>query len=335
MNKTPLALAVCAFILSACASDGAFRDRAGDYRRAKLTEPLSLPEGVSGASLGDSFRVPGIESHIVLPGNFEVPKPDPLLKDIEQGVVRVQRLGEQSWILVTGTPGQIWPRLRGFLSVAGFNVAHTDAVNGIIETVWLQPRGNELPRERYRFRIEQGVQRGSSEIFVLQNAVESDKGWPARSFNQEREKEMQMALAQYLADSEAASSVSMLAQQNVDAQGKVFYRQDDSDQYLLLKLGFERGWASLGLALQKAGFEIKDLNHSEGRYWVSPAAEDKGGWMRRLFADRDAQQSARYIVSLLNSADGELQIRIVAEEGSELTDSQAEKMLKRIKGYLT
>lgn len=312
-----------------------WRDRANDYRQAQLSKPITLPPGIESTALHDSYRVPGIESHTVLPGEFSVPKPDPLIKDTEQGVVRIQRMGDERWILLDGSPGQIWPRLRGFLNLGGFPVARTDAVNGIIETGWVQPKKEDKPKERYRFRIEQGVQRGTSEIYVLQSVVETDQGrWPRGSFSEEREQQMTMALAQYLADSEAASSVSMLAERNAETGGKVFL-QTGKDPHIRLQLPFERAWASLAIALEKAGFVIDDLNRSEGRYWISIAEEgQESQWFRRLLKEKDVSGES-FIVSMQQAENGEVHIRIVAQEGSETNAEVLDRVLKQVKGFIS
>lgn len=318
-------------LVSACT----WRDRANDYRQAQLSKPLVLPPGIESTALHDSYRVPGIESHVVLPGEFSVPQPDPLIKDVEQGVVRIQKMGDDRWVLLDGSPGQIWPRLRGFLNLAGFPVARTDAVNGIIETGWVQPRGDELPRERFRFRIEQGVQRGTSEIYVLQSVVENDQGrWPRGSFSEQREQEMTMALAQYLADSEAASSVSMLAERNAETGGKIFLETGETP-YIRLLLPFDRAWASLENALGKAGFTVDDRDRSQGRYWVTIDEDsDAALWFRRLMKDKDLDGDA-FIVQMIKITDQEMQIRVAPQEGEESDADVIDRVLKQIKGFIS
>lgn len=312
-----------------------WRDRANDYRQAQLSKPLVLPPGIESTALHDSYRVPGIESHTVLPGKFAVPQPDPLIKDVEQGVVRIQKMGEDRWILLDGSPGQIWPRLRGFLNLGGFPVARTDAVNGIIETGWVQPRSEGLPRERFRFRIEQGVQRGTSEIYVLQSVVDNDQGrWPRGSFSEQREQDMTMALAQYLADSEAASSVSMLAERNAETGGKIFLVPGEPP-YIRLLLPFERAWASLENALSKAGFVIDDRDRSQGRYWVTIDEESDGAqWFRRLLKDKGLEGDA-FIVQMIEVSSTEMQIRVVPQEGEQSDADVIDRVLKQIKGFIS
>ena len=312
-----------------------WRDRANDYRQAQLSKPLVLPPGIESTALHDSYRVPGIESHTVLPGKFAVLQPDPLIKDVERGVVRIQKMGEDRWILLDGSPGQIWPRLRGFLNLGGFPVARTDAVNGIIETGWVQPRSEGLPRERFRFRIEQGVQRGTSEIYVLQSVVDNDQGrWPRGSFSEQREQDMTMALAQYLADSEAASSVSMLAERNAETGGKIFLVQGEPP-YIRLLLPFERAWASLENALSKAGFVVDDRDRSQGRYWVTIDEESDGAqWFRRLLKDKDLDGDA-FIVQMIEVSPNEMQIRVVPQEGEQSDADVIDRVLKQIKGFIS
>lgn len=312
-----------------------WRDRANDYRQAQLSKPLQLPPQIPSNALSDSYRVPGIESHVVLPGKFSVPQPDPLIKDAEQGVVRIQKMGEERWILLDGSPGQIWPRLRGFLNLAGFPVARTDAVNGIIETAWVQPKLEDRPRERYRFRIEQGVQRGTSEIYVLQSVVESsDSRWPRGSASEEREQQMTMALAQFLADSEAATSVSMLAERNVEAGGRIFL-VGGPKPYVKLLLPFDRAWASLANAIEKSGFVIDDRNRSEGQYWITIADEgNKSQWFRRLVKDKEYEAES-FIVEIKAVTDDELRIRVLPPEPREDDRDVLERVLKQIKGFIS
>ncbi|MFT5603473.1 MAG: outer membrane protein assembly factor BamC [Paracoccaceae bacterium] len=312
-----------------------WRDRANDYRQAQLSKPLQLPPPIQSSALHDSYRVPGIESHIVLPGKFSVPQPDPLIKDSEEGVVRIQKMGEERWILLDGSPGQIWPRLRGFLNLGGFPVARTDAVNGIIETSWVQPKIEDQARERYRFRIEQGVQRGTSEIYVLQSMVDTVDGrWPSDSAGTGREQQMTMALAQYLADSEAASSVSMLAERNVEAGGRIFL-VGGTKHYVKLLLPFDRAWASLANAIEKSGFVIDDRNRTEGRYWISVTKEgSESQWFRRFVKDMDTD-SESFIVEMKAQTDAEMHITVLPQEARDDSKEVLERVLKQIKGFIS
>ena len=201
---------------------GVFRDRGDDYRRAQVEKPLEGPPGLTQAQGDEDFAIPPIAYAAPLEGRFEVPLPDPLDGNPEAEQVKIQTLDGASWILVEAGPGEVWPRLRQFLSTNQLQLARADAAGGVLETGWLQPSTDGAQRERYRFRIEQGVQRNSSEIYVLQANAGSGGDWPIASSDRTREAEMVKAVAQFIADNGSTGAVSMLAQRGIDSKGKVF-----------------------------------------------------------------------------------------------------------------
>ncbi len=342
-----LAAAACLITqITACSwlfgDEGTFRDRSNDYRQAKVEPPLELPDDMDSESIDDSYAIPPISDRTTLDDEFEVPTPEPLAEDVNRDSVRINTLGDQRWILVDGAPGEVWPRLRGFLSLNQLAVQRADAVSGIIETAWLQPSGEDALRERYRLRIDQGVQRGTSEVYVLQADIRSGpEDWPQESNNGEREKIMTQELAQYLADSSAAAAVSMLAQQAIDSSGKITLEEDASENvYINLTLPFSRAWASLGKALQKSGYNIDDLNRTEQVYYVNyvEVAEDEDddgmfSWMYNWASD-DEDEVARgvpYIVRLKDTDSGSVAITIERPDNAEISKSDTERLLKLIK----
>ncbi|WP_373079668.1 outer membrane protein assembly factor BamC [Zhongshania sp.] len=327
-------------VLSGCmfGDSGAFRDRGDDYRKAKLSAPLELPPGISSDALDDKYVVPGLQTHTVLPGKFDLPRPEPLAKNVGTAEVKIQTLEGKSWILLDGDPNQVWPRMRVFLGRAGLKVARADGATSTIETEWRDPNGDGSTRERFRFRLEQGVQKGTSEIHML-TQINGGDNWPAVSDSLERESQMVRVVAQYLADSEADASVSMLAQRN-DGKGKIFLEgtEDGADgRYLRLQLPEDRAWAALGLALVKAGFEIEDDRREVNKYWLTyldPDAEEMG-WFSRIFSARRPGLS-RYVVELrpVGESKAESLIFLNYQKGRRLRETERENLLKRIMGYM-
>ena len=93
-------------------------------------------------------------------------------------------------------------------------------------------------------------------------------------------------LAEHLADSPNRASYSLLAQ-GIGSASKVKLLYDNSSEpYLSLSLPFDRAWASLGLALKKANFDISDLNRSRGFYVArsngSALVKKEKGFISRL-----------------------------------------------------
>jgi len=350
MKFLPQLAVVTALVLnlSACGwlfgDSGTFRDRGDDYRKARVEAPLTFPEGIDSESIDDSYAIPVISDRTSLDESFEVPPPDPLSDDIDRGSVRINTLGSTSWILIDGAPGQVWPRLRGFLNLNQLTVERVDAVSGIIETAWLQPEGDSLLRERYQLRIEQGVQRATSEVYILQADIRAgQQQWPDVSTSEDREKIMMQELAQYLADS-SATAVSMLAQQAIDSSGRVTLEEDKNfNTFIRLNLRFDRAWASTGRALEKAGFTVNDLNRDEQMYYVRFVEEkdrDEGGFFSSLFgggkkSSRGAQEKGTpYYIKLHKKDANSVTLTIERQNGDAMKKSETDKLLKLIKRHI-
>ncbi len=337
-----LSLSGCSWLFG---DEGTFRDRSSDYREAKIEAPLQIPAGLDDDAIGDSYAIPPISDRTSLSDKFEIPAPEPIAEDVNRDSVRINTLGEQRWILVDGAPGQVWPRLRGFLSLNQLSVQRSDAVSGIIETSWLQPELEGALRERYRLRVDQGVQRGSSEVYVLQADLRAgENDWPKISSNAEREELMTSELAQYLADSAAAVAVSMLAQQAIDSSGRITLEEgDDKQVYIKLILPFARAWASLGKALNKSGFDIDDMDRSQHIYYLHylqrDEDEEEPGFFSSLFSGSDDEESTdrgmAYHVRLNESESDVMIITIERQSGETMEEGEADKLLKLIKRHIS
>ena len=131
-----------------------------------------------------------------------------------------------------------------------------------METNWLTLESQDMA-SRFRFRMEQGVQRGTSELHVLQMHQAGDvENWPAKSDDPELAGQMLQAVAQYLANSADSAPVSMIAEQGIRATGKISMQESaDGYTYIHLELPYARAWASLGRALAKSTFEIRSESH--------------------------------------------------------------------------
>jgi outer membrane protein assembly factor BamC len=318
-------------VLGGCSS---LRDRSNDYRKATLSEPLQLPPGMRSDSLDDRYVVPGIQEHAALSGEFVPPRPEGIAKNVGHAEVRIQKLDNARWILADGNPNQNWPRVRAFLDRVGLKLAAIDGNRGAMESEWRTPEPGSPP-ERFRFSLEQGVQVGTSEISVV---VQTRPGevWPQKSDDPQREETMVRILAQYLADSQAESAVSVLARHSGSKQeGKIFIEGEGNNQYLHLRLPEERAWAALGLALEKSGFEIEEFHRSVNKYWLSyiNPDEDEPGWFASLFGINNVKKS-RYVVEMRPIGKDEALIYLNYQKGRRLKAEERDILLRRIMGYM-
>ncbi len=320
---------------------GVFRDASEDYKRAPDMPVIAVPEGKSTDALQEIYPVPATTGGVVSSAEFEVPRPTPLVGNAEDETVRIQRLGDESWALVAEAPGQVWPQVRSFLTSSGIGLARVDARAGILETGWLQLEGAPMG-SRFRMRIEQGVQRGTSELHVLQQNQAGDVNvWPARSDDLDQESEMLRTLAQFIANSAEAAPVSMVAEQGISAGGRITLQESaGGEPYLQLLLPFDRAWASLGRALEKSTFEITDRDRSQGTFYtvfLGPESGEEEGWFDWLWGSEDVHPQAgeRFVVSMEDRGESGIHIYLRAQEQeAELAVRDQQALLSLIKGNI-
>lgn len=339
-------LATIGYVLLLCSGcgylfgdQGMFRDTSEDYKKSPEKPKLVVPEGKDQSALQDIYIVPAISDTLVLSGEFEVPRPTPLIAGGGDEVVRIQKLGNDSWALVNMAPGQLWPQVRSFVEAAGVQVARADARAGIMETNWLTLE-NASMASRFQFRIEQGVQRGNSELHVLQmNQAGDINQWPPQSDDFQQETDMLQGIAQYIANSADSASVSMIADQAMSASGKIALRESPDGPFIEVGLPYDRAWASLAKALTDSTFEITDRDRSKGEYYVKflgPDVDKDKGWFGWLFDDdRDPLANRDFLVAMKEDTDRSVSIKIspVAKDlPFELRQEQA--LLVLIKGNI-
>jgi outer membrane protein assembly factor BamC len=350
MSLTTNIVRVCAAtsllsVLSGCGylfgDQGVFRDTSEDYKRAPEVPAIAVPQGKNTESLQEAYPIPEVQDSMLMAGKFEVPRPTPLVAGAADEMVRIQKLGEANWALIAEAPGQVWPQVRSFLTSAGISIARIDARSGIIETGWMELQDQPMA-SRFRVRIEQGVQRGTSELHVLQMIQAGDiENWPATSDDPEQETEMLQALAQYIANSADTAPVSMVANQQIDAAGKITLKESPGGEaYIALELPFDRAWASLGRALTKSTFEITDRDRSTGVYYtrfLGPESQEEDGWFDWLWdSDEEHPYAGRAFnvtMEAVNATSVTIHLRPQdAEAALDLRDQQA--MLSLIKGNI-
>lgn len=340
--KVSLALMVIAatLVTTAC---GTIRDRSRDYLQVEEMEPIVVPERLSSQTLGEIYPIPPIAETALMDQDGEVPRPQSLAANVFQEEVRIQSLGEDSWILVNRPTSEIWPRVRSLLNRSGIPVVAADAPEGLMDTGWLTFRDDDDHSHRFQLQLSPGVQTTSSEIKVRQQQVaqgaeEDAADWPARSDDRQREMEMLTILAESLAGDDAASSVSLLAQE-IGGKPRVSIQTPRvADPYLLMELDFLRAWASLAYSLERGGFSVdsQEQGDDSGTFQVSfqPLDDSKPGFFRRVLRFGGDDHSESYQVSVNRSGDG-VAVRLSGPEGQNLSRDQAVRLLRIVQSNLT
>lgn len=271
--------------------DGMFRDRQGDYLEAEVISRTEVPPGLDDYVIDDLYMVP--EANTNSNTFIQPPRPRPLEGRSEREVV-IQRLEDRSWVVVDASPSQVWPRVRDYWTSKGIELAYENPTQGTMETGWFMLQGNPLSQEKFRVFIEPGFQDQSTEVRLLHVSVPQsvpslgEVDWPETSHDQELAYNTLTDLSTYLADVSdlyQASSVSFLAG-NIPSEGKAsMVRTPAGSQLLRLEADFERSWAAVGRALERAGVEIAAQDYSKGVYEVSfviSSEKEEGNFLSRL-----------------------------------------------------
>ena len=277
--------------------NGYFRDRGGDYLEARQTAPMQLPANVEAKRLDPLLPVPQQIPTTTATGEYEVPRPQPLAIRADASEFSLQKSGDSRWLVAQRVPAEVWPLARQFFEDNGFQIVDERPQTGEFSSAWqpidqlsatmasrLSSSLDGANEARVRVRIEPGVQRNTSEIFVV-SAVRpagsnADVAFTSRSGNAGLDAalldEMLVSLAR---SAEQGGSVSLLAARDFDAPSRVSLSEDGNGNPVLnLGADFDRAWSAVGRSLELADVRIDDLNRSLGVYYVNLAegAQKKG-----------------------------------------------------------
>lgn len=343
-------LACLSVSLSGCGiffgDDGVFRNRENDYLKADSLPPLVLPAGTNKDAMGELYPIPPISAadfgYDATASEYDVPRPMPLSANMLQDTVKIQRVGESSWILVNNAPGELWPRIRNFLNANNLSVTRADLKQGIIETGWLQFKTDPNSQDRYRLQIDQGIQPETSEIHITHMNVASatppatDPEWPTKSMNPEREKWMLDELSATLASDTTEGGTSMLAQGiGNSGSAKATLGMYKNEPIMTLKLDKTRAMATIAYAAKRDGFQLFDSDASTGMFYVfyKDPEESKPGWFKRLLHVGPSKQVTATSPYNLEQIAANM-LKDEAFESAPYSTRKDEKNLKDAPGYL-
>jgi len=311
--------------------EGLLRDRQADYLDAEVLPPTQIPSNYDSFIIDDLMVIPDI-SEEDSQAFLVAPRPRSFSGRAERGVV-IQRMLEQSWIVVDVSPSEVWPRIRDYWTSNSIQIAVENPTRGELDTGWFILEGNVLTKEKMRVSVGPGFQNDSAEIrFLHVSAAQAiptigQVNWPESSSDPEVEFDFLSDLSNYLADVAdlyQASSVSFLAE-NIDSRGKASLVSTPGGKELLrLEADYERSWAAVGRALQRADVEIVAQSVELGVYEVdyvinSADEEDEPGFFTKvvtlygLFNRSDPQQFYPLKIQLLE-LNGEVEVLVESLE---------------------
>jgi outer membrane protein assembly factor BamC len=325
LARRSVALA-CLACVAACSS---FQDEKVDYTSAKRTNALEVPPDLTQLNRDTRFAVPGT---VVTATGYQasVPQNTVATAASEVGDVRIERAGNERWLVVKRPAEKLWQPLRDFWQENGFVLVVDQERLGLIETDWAENRA-KLPqdfirnslgklldslystgeRDKFRTRIERNAN-GDTEIFISHRGmveVYSDSRkdqtvWQPRPADASLEAEFLRRLMVKLGVSEQAAK-AQASSPAAPPKAKVV-AEGTANAAVELEEGFDRAWRRVGVALDRSGFTVEDRDRTKGIYfvrYVEPLASEKEpGFFGKLFgASKTEAKPAQYRVQLQGS----------------------------------
>jgi outer membrane protein assembly factor BamC len=281
------------------------------------------------------------------------------------GPIRIERQGNQRWLVASLPADKIWEPLREFWTSNGF-VLVTDAPDvGIMETEWAENRA-KLPqdfirktlgkvldslystgeRDKFRTRVERNAQ-GGVEIYIthrgmIENYADAQKDrtiWQPRPSDPELEIEFLRRLMVKLGTSPDSAKTATAVVAAADTGSQV--SSLNGQPVIALADNLDRAWRRTGVALDRSGFTVEDRDRSAGVYFVRYVAAgtsaEPTGFLGRLFSSKKDTPSTltKYQIKLTSSGENQSTLRVLTASGQPESSAQdAERILKLIAAEL-
>jgi outer membrane protein assembly factor BamC len=354
---TRLSLLALAMALSACA---ALEGDKIDYKSAAKGSTLEVPPDLTQLSRESRYAVPGgpVSAAAMQAGQAAQPSGTANAAALQLGDVRIERDGNQRWLVVNRPADKLWEPVRDFWQESGFNLDQADASVGIMETDWAENRA-KLPqdfirstlgkmldslystgeRDKFRTRLERNAN-GSTEIYITHRGMIEVYGtttkdntvWQPRPSDPELETEFLRRLMVKLGVSQEQSRAIAAAPAPRTQAARM--ATVNNQPVVQLDEGFDRAWRRVGLALDRTGFTVEDRNRNEGTYfvrYVAPNADKKEpGFFGKLFSGSSAATPPLKYRIVVRSQGESTTVSVLNEAGAPDTSANAERIVRVI-----
>ena len=380
MNLAPkIVLVTTASILTGCGllplmpfNNGSDKPTSTAYIDLRPQAPLEVPEDLRQSEPSQVSAIPEIiEQRNASYYPDRPPLPDAKYASDNRDEVRVQRLGNRSWLVIPESPTTAWPKMKQFFADNGVLLVDDRPEVGRLNTAWLKENetpardlvrsllasarseaGLESGEDRFLIRVEQGLQPQSTEVHLRHdndalNGVVAANLLYVQDANSDliaAENELLQQIGAYVAARVAESTVSKVALQ-IGSQPKSDMRRNaDGIPELRFFLDRRRAVASLTQSLRNAGVIINSEDSDAGRFDISIPSEvltgKKGGgfFCRITFScsSRGATDVTLFMSEAIATELGEGYKISVLQDGELMVDvDRAQEILVMIREFAT
>ncbi|MFM2112064.1 MAG: hypothetical protein RLZZ271_724 [Pseudomonadota bacterium] len=334
-----------------------------EYKSAGKAPPLDIPPDLTKIANDPRYAIPSSGS--VSASGFENraatsvgTAPDAL------GDVKIERLGNQRWLVLSQTPDKLWDSLVDFWKDNGFILTSQDKAVGIMETDWAENRAkipqdfirktigkvldvlySSAERDKFRTRVERNAQ-GQTEIFITHRGMQeaerkatggTEISWMPRPSDPELEVEFLRRLMIKLGSSTEKAGAAVASASG----GKTASELGKLAGLPVLNVAdnFERAWRRVGLSLDRTGFTVEDRDRSKGLYFVryvesSDNEKNEPGFFARMFGGSSASKGPVKYQIAVKAQNQATTVSVLNDKGNPETSAVAEQILKLIRDDL-
>lgn len=342
-----------------------------EYKGVKKASKLDVPPDLTQLEKDNRYSVPDPRG-IATASTYRLPQqqggvavaaaPGQAVGPVNTEAMRVERAGNQRWLVVNQTPEQLWPQLKQFWADNGFALAIESATTGTMETEWAENR-SKIPqdlirrsigkvfdslygtgeRDKYRTRLERAPN-GGTEIYISHRGAEEvltgpqkeTATWTTRANDPGLEaiflSKLMAKLSGVTDEAKPAETVAAAAVANpvvAPVHAKMVGSAIEVDE------GFDRAWRRVGLALDRVGFTVEDRDRVQGMYfvrYVDPDLASADGFFKKLFSfgsDDKAKEAQRYRIAVKTAPGATAsQVTVLTNDGKPETTATGAKILK-------
>ena len=362
------AAVLAASFLSGCGM-GILESQKIEYKSAGKLPPLEIPPDLTAPTRDDRFTVPDIASsssatlsayNAERSGTSRPISGSEVLPGV--GKVRVERAGNQRWLVVPEAPEKVWPMIKDFWQEHGFLVKLELPEAGVMETDWAENRAkipqdflrntlgrlidqiySTAERDKFRTRLERGSD-GSTEIYISHRGVvetytntnKDQTVWQPRPSDPELEAEFLSRLMVRFGVEEARAKVQL--GNTLVADRAKLVNPGNGAGLLELDEPFDRAWRRVGLALDRVGFTVEDRDRSKGFYFVryvdpqddaqDTVKKDTGILSRLIFwkPSKSDAKAEQYRVLVRDNRETS-QVQVLNKDGAQENSENAKRIL--------
>ncbi len=338
-----------------------------EYKSAGKVPTLEVPPDLSQITRDDRYLVPDsggrgsatYSAYSADRSGAREPQNTAVLPQVDN--VRVERSGNQRWLVAALPPDKLWGTVKDFWQETGFIINLERPEAGVMETDWAENRA-KIPgdfirntlgkileslyssgeRDKFRTRLEPGVTPGTTDIFISHRGMEEvytssakdDTRWQPRPPDPELAAEMLRRLMVRLG-SENQRAATSVAAAKAEPRAKLASNNDGTGTLEVYER-FDRAWRRVGLALDRVGFTVEDRDRSKGLYfvrYVDPERDTKKtdtGWLSKLnfwkSSDPVVDAKAQYRIYVSESGANST-VQVLSSEGGTDKSETAKKIL--------